>query len=288
MPGPPKLPPQPQRPIGMGHGPMPPNPTVTSSPRPSARIHDPLAEKKEEYKKKRAVVPTNINEKNYWQQVGNIFVYPLRKKILWSTLGATVFFTIMNFTLYVPFYGFIIGIMMGCYFIGCVVHIIQTAVSTEDENVFEWPDFLSWMDWFGTTLLFILAVMISYAPAFFYFKFFQRLDAVLIALGVMAMYINPMYILAISLVGGIESLNIINVFKAVKHTFIPYTLTVLFLAVLQAASVLTGMTPLIKIPVLGAFIKWFFSIYFLFVNMRFLGIFYRAHRLRLRWFEEEL
>ena len=231
-----------------------------------------------------------INPKNYWMYVGGIFAYPLRRNIFFATVGGTIFFTIINFTVWVPFYGFIISLMFGCYLIGCLVSIVNVAATKERDDVFEWPEFINWSDWFGTTILFILANIISALPAFLYLKYISHFsfDFVFFALVLMAVYIYPMFILTISLVGGFQSLNIFGVFIAIKQVFIPYTFTVLFFMFLQVLSAIVAYkVPLTGIPFWGNFFKWFISIYFMFITYRLLGIFYRAHRLKLNWFGEE-
>lgn len=230
---------------------------------------------------------SRVHEGNYWQQVPLIFAYPLRGPILSATVGATIFFAIMNVAMFAPFYGIVVTLMFLCYTIACMVSIIETAATTDREDLFDWPDFQDWFDWIGKGILFMLAWVISYAPAILYFVKLKSVDPILFILIAIGMYIAPMYTMAISLVGGLGSLNVINVFKAIGATFLPYTLTVICLGILQLISLMANFIPLMSIPIWGGLVKWFVFVYFLFVNMRLLGTFYKAHRLRLRWYGED-
>jgi len=145
-------------------------------------------------------------------------------------------------------------------------------------------------------ILFVLALVISYLPVFLYVKYVMAFNFfsgnlvhvfVLLGLLVIAGFINPMYTLSISLVGGFSSLNPVNVFKAIGHVFLPYFLTVIFIIFLQGLSVAAHVLPFKNIPLIGFFFKWFVNVYFLFVNFRLLGIFYKAHRQTLRWYGED-
>jgi len=234
------------------------------------------------------VVPTiDVHEKNYWQHLPRVFIYPVRGKILWATLGATVFFSIMNVAMFAPFYGFIVMIIFFCYSIACMVSIIETAATSDREDYFEWPDYQDWFDWIGKGILLVLANILCFAMAGAYFWFFKKIDILFFILVFFGGFIQPMYVMAIALVGGFSSLNIINVVKSVSYTLVPYTITLIFLILVQCLNFLIQMIPLLQIPIWGFLLKWFLFVYFMFVNMRTLGLFYRAHRLKLRWYGED-
>ncbi|HBR13977.1 MAG TPA: hypothetical protein DD723_00325 [Candidatus Omnitrophica bacterium] len=223
---------------------------------------------------------------NFWKEAPRVFIYPLRGNVLSASIGGTVFFTGINIAMYAPFYGIIACIMFVCYTIASMVKIIETAVTTEREDLYDWPDFLDWFDWVGKAILFLLAWGISYAPAIAYVVLLKRVDGWLFGLIGLGIFIAPMYTLSISLVGGFGSLNIINIFKSIAHTFFPYLATVIFWVLTQYLNFLAYYSPLTKIPMWGGVVRWFIFVYFLFVNMRLLGIFYKAHRLKLGWYGE--
>lgn len=233
------------------------------------------------------VPKTAINPQNYWSFVPRIFIYPFQGQVVFATAGGTIFFAIMNVAMYAPFYGLMVMIMSVCYLVACMVNIIETAVTVEREDVFDLPDFMTWFDWAGKVFLLAMSVVLCYGPAVAYLYWLKRPDPVLFALVGMGAFISPMYTLSIALVGGFESLNPVNIFKSIGYTFIPYVLTLIVLIFTQILSFLAGLIPLVHIPIWGGLFKWFFVVYFLFVNMRLLGIFYKAHRLRLRWYGED-
>lgn len=230
---------------------------------------------------------TALDEKNYWRHVPKVFIYPFRGQVIFAAIAGTVFFFIMGIAMLAPFYGFVVSLMFFCYLTACMVSIIETAVTVEREDVFDWPDFTFWIDWLGKAVLLILAWVICYGPAAAYVTHFKRLDAVFLILIVLGSFISPMYTLAIALVGGVSSLNIINILKSIGAAFGAYALTVLLLLVTQVLNLLVSRSPLTQIPIWGGVFQWFLFVYFLFVNMRLLGIFYKAHRLKLRWYGED-
>jgi hypothetical protein len=233
------------------------------------------------------VPKTAIHPQNYWRFVPRIFIYPFKGQVVFATVGGTVFFSIMNVAMYAPFYGLLVMVMFICYMVACMVNIIETAVTVEREDVFDLPDFTTWFDWIGKVFLLAMSVVLCYGPAVAYMYWLKRFDPVFFALIGMGAFISPMYTLSIALVGGFESLNPVNIFKSIGYTFVPYALTLIVLIFTQVLSFLTGLVPLVHIPIWGGLFKWFFVVYFLFVNMRLLGIFYKAHRLRLRWYGED-
>ncbi len=230
---------------------------------------------------------TALNEKNYWRYVLRIFIYPLQGHVIFATIGGTIFFTMMYVAMFVPFYGLIIAIMFFCYLAACMVSIIETAVTVEREDTFDWPDFMSWFDWIGKALLLMMSWAICYGPPVAYLLHFKQPDPLFFALVVIGGFIAPMYTLAVALVGGFSSLNIINIFKSIGRTFFPYLLTVILAMLIGILNLLIHRIPLTGIPVWGGVVRWFIFVYFLFVNMRLLGLFYKAHRLKLQWYGED-
>lgn len=228
-----------------------------------------------------------LNPRTYWMSIFSLFTYPFRKDVFFAWIGATVIACIIQVAMLAPFYGFAISIMMSIYFVGCIVSIVQTAVSPDKEDHFDWPDFTGWMDYFGTAILFILAYLIMFAPAVIYVWKLQRVDWIFFTLIGIGAFISPMYTLAIALVGGLASLNIVNIFKSIFHTFLPYIGTLIVQFFIGILNAVFYITPLAKIPVWGAVITTFIYIYFVFINFRLLGFFYRAHRHKLRWYGEE-
>ena len=98
--------------------------------------------------------------KAYLLSVPRIFMYPVRGKVLLSTLAATAMFYVFRIAMYAPFYGFFATIFAFCYLVACIVKIIETAVSQEREDVFDWPSFTEMVDWFGKAFLFLIGWLI--------------------------------------------------------------------------------------------------------------------------------
>ena len=226
--------------------------------------------------------------------IPKVFIYPVRGKVLLATIAASVMFYVFRVAMYAPFYGFFAMIFAFCYLVACIVKIIETAVREEREDVFDWPSFTEMVDWFGKAFLFLVGWLICHGTAFLIFANFIRYEetrmivvSVSVAFLIIGMFVYPMYILSMTLVGGTASLNIINIFKAINVTFVSYTLTSVLLIVTQLLSVWAHTIPAIGIPLFGGILKWFIFVYFLLVNMRLLGVFYKTHRLTLQWYGED-
>lgn len=198
---------------------------------------------------------TAVNARNYWCFVPRVFIYPFKGQVIFATIGGSVLFSIMNVAMFAPFYGFLAMIMFVCYFVACMVNIIETAVTVEREDVFDLPDFITWFDWVGKVFLLAMSVVLCYGPAVAYVHWLKRFDPVFFALIGMGAFISPMYTLSISLVGGLESLNPINIFKSIEYTFVPYVLTLVVLIFTQVLSFLTGLIPLVRITIWGGIVQ---------------------------------
>ena len=232
--------------------------------------------------------------KSFLQLVPRIFMYPLRGQVLLATVGASFVFYIIRIAMHAPFYGFLTMIMASCYLVACIVKIIETAVTVEREDVFDWPGFTEWVDWFGKAFLFLIGWLICHGTALLILFKFVRYEGIQffvvslsVGLFVIGVFVYPMYILSMSLVGGVASLNIVNIVKAIGTTFIAYTLTFFLLILTQILNGLAHLIPIIRIPFFGGIFGCFIFVYFLLVNMRLLGLFYKTHRLKLRWYGED-
>ena len=251
---------------------------------------------KEEYENLTNEEKNRLSEspvKLFLRSVPRIFIYPARGKVLLATMGASVMFYIFRVAMYAPFYGFFAMIFGFCYIVACIVKIIETAVTQEREDLFDWPSFTEMVDWFGKAFLFLVGWLICHGTAIVIFINLIRYEeirffvvALSVGLFVVGIFVYPMYILSMSLVGGAASLNIINIVKAINATFVSYALTFVILIFTQILSGLIRLIPILGIPFFGSILKWFIFVYFLLVNMRLLGIFYKTHRLKLRWFGE--
>lgn len=232
--------------------------------------------------------------KMFWNAFPRVFIYPFRPHVLLAAVAASVLFYVVRIAMYAPFYGFFATILAYVYLVACFVKIIETAVQQENEDTFDWPSFTEMVDWFGKGFLFLVGWLMCHVTAFIIFFNFIRFEptrlfvvALSVALLLIGMFVYPMVILSMSLVGGMASLNIINVFKAINSTYVAYVLLLVLLFLTQVLSGLTHMIPLIGIPLFGDLFKWFLFVYFMLVDMRLIGIFYKTHRTVLQWYGED-
>lgn len=232
--------------------------------------------------------------KMFWTAFPRVFIYPFRPQVLLAAVGASVVFYIVRIAMMAPFYGFFATIFAYVYLVACFIKIIETAVQQEKEGAFDWPSFTEMVDWFGKGFLFIIGWLMCHGTAFFLFFNLVRFEpirffvvALSVALLLIGMFVYPMVILSMSLVGGAASLNIINVFKAIGETYVAYVFLLFLLFMTQIFSGLTQMIPLTGVPLFGSIFKWFLFVYFMLVDMRLIGIFYKTHRTVLQWYGED-
>ena len=222
---------------------------------------------------------------SFWGSIPRIFIYPFLGKGRMLTIVGTLAFSLLAMAFMIPF-GWIFTVILSFYILALLIKIIEVSAFFEDEEYPDWPSIKDCLDWLGMAFLWIIATVMCYGPAFYYFMRLSEPNPLFWVVLAVGFYIHPMCILAVSLTRAVSSLNPFVIFISAFKTFIPYTITFLLWIIFSGMCYLVDITPLMSIPLFGQILKWFTFTYFIIINMRLLGIFYCVYKEELNWFAD--
>jgi len=221
-------------------------------------------------------VPTN-----FWFEVVYNFIYPFKGNGLMVMLAATGFFIIFELASKSIF---IIPIaILALYGLAYMKNVIEVSAFSYDSTPPGWPGFHNWLDWFTLAMTLFLAAVICFSPALLYFFKNTNLDFIFYSLLFFGLSMCPMYVLALSLTEQLSSLNPLLVLEAILRTFFPYCVVFILWVFLLSVRDFVQRSPFTHITGLGYFLEWFLFTYMLMVNLRTLGVFFRAYKKHLEW-----
>jgi hypothetical protein len=236
-----------------------------------------------------AISPTFYEEPSYYRQIPTVFGYPFNKSGIIMLVVGSVLFTVLDFLSAFSFY---IGMIGMAYLFAYMQKVISHSAQGDDE-IPPWPELSDfWNDILLPCLLFIGCFVVSLGPGLALI-FFGREDPAMVIggfvlLGLGALYF-PMALLAAAVTDNFLSLSPHVILPSIFRVFLPYVVTVLVLGMLASAGFgaqwfaeqMAGNDFALKAAVLLPL--GFLSLYLLTVEMRLLGLMFRAYRHRLGW-----
>jgi len=225
-----------------------------------------------------------FEEPSFYQSLPGAFAYPFKRNgIILLVLGALVFLVLE----FLSSYSWIITIITTGYLFAYMQKIIAHSAQGDD-GMPEFPEFGEW--WSDIILPFLLftgTFVVSFAPAIILF-FFARENpiftlAIIPAILFGAIYF-PMALLAVAVTDNFLGLSPHIVVPSMFRVFVPYVVACLMLGVLVGVRFGSSMAMVfVPVPVLPGIFLGFVSLYILVVEMRVLGLLFRAYRDRLGW-----
>lgn len=226
-------------------------------------------------------------EENFYSRLPSVFVAPFRGNGPIILIGGTIFFGLLNIAGFLPFIGLFVSVFGAGYMAAYLLSVITTS-ARGDEELPTWPDFTDfWNDIIQPCLLLAGTMALCLGPAIAYrvYAAFWP-DApewpywALLAAG--GFYL-PMALLGVALCDGLHGVNPLVGFRSIALVPGPYLVTCLVLGLLYGAGEL-GARLWSAVPIVGALVAGFVSLYLAVVQMRLLGTLYHANRDRLNWF----
>jgi hypothetical protein len=236
----------------------------------------------------RRVAPPVVPEPmSFFRGLPSALLYPLRTNGLLLLVIGSVVFLILEF---LSRYSGIISIIMTGYLFAYMQKIVAHSAQGEDEL----PDFPEFSEWWSDIilpfLLFVGTFAASFAPALaVYFLLRGTLDETgqwfaVGAAGLAGAVYFPMALMAVAVSDNFLALSPHIVVPSMFRVFLPYGVMLLALAALVGVRVGAHFAmEFIPVPMLPAVVLGFLSLYVLVVEMRILGLFFRAYRDRLGW-----
>ena len=227
------------------------------------------------------------------------FSYPFRGDGPMLLATGTVFFLLLRLPQLFSGTELIVGagavLILGVFGTGYLFNFAKTIVTSTVEDrsdLPDWPEFTDWIQDVCVPLGQLLGLLaFCFGPSVvlrFWHPDSDSLTAVLRggALAVGA-FLAPMAVLAVAMFDSAGALGPLFLIGSIRRTFRPYLVAVAIFGVVVGTEF--GLVPLVEvflpIPLLPALLGQFLSLYLLTVGMRVLGLFYRAHQDRLRWFK---
>jgi hypothetical protein len=236
-----------------------------------------------------AITPVLKEEPSFYRQIPATFVYPFNKSGSIMLIIGSILFVVLDFLGSFSFYLQIVGIG---YLFAFMQKIISHSAQGEDELP-PWPeltDFVS--DILLPSLMLAGVFVVSLAPGLL-LLFFGRDNPMLAVLAIPVFVIGalylPMALLAVAVSDNFLALSPHIVLPSMIKVFLPYAVTFIVLAVLSGVRIGAGigeaLVPIQEVPwkIAATLMMGFVSLYVLTVQMRILGLLFRAYRDRLGW-----
>jgi hypothetical protein len=238
----------------------------------------------------RTTAPTITPPPPFARQIRSAFGYPLHGDgLILLGAGAVFFFVVNVFAKHAAILGLLVSLAAAGYLIRYYQQILTTSATGRD-TMPDWPDFTDFGDLVSPIVQFLGTFAISFGPAIALNIFVApettwKAWAVPAALGAGCIYF-PMAFMAVAMADSLSALNPLVILPSILKIPGAYLAAVMVLVAGVAASwlgdaVLPRLLPVpIILPVLGQFI----GLYLATVEMRILGLLYRAKQDELGWF----
>jgi hypothetical protein len=235
-----------------------------------------------------AISPAIYEEPSFYRQLPGAFLYPFNKRGLLLLAIGSVFFLILAIALrFALFFKVLIAVFTYGYLFAYMQRIISASAQGEDE-VPDFPDVTEfWSDIILPFLLFTGTFVVSFVPPIVIAIFMRESEmfwyALLATIVVCALYF-PMALLAVAVTDNFLALSPHVVFPSILRVFVPYIVSCLLLALLVAIGFgVEWAMDFVPVPFVPSVVVEFVSLYLLVVEMRILGLLFRAYRDRLGW-----
>jgi len=226
----------------------------------------------------------------FWKDLGTMFSYPLAKRGTTVILAGAALFAVLSS---VPVFGGLLCLVFVYpYLIAYMLNIIRY-VGDGEEQMPGWPEvsdlwesillpafrvfFASAICYLPVVILFIIAVRFSIP--------FASLSFLFVIFFVLGTIYYPIALISVALFeNGLAPLNIPVLIKAIVKMKWDYFLAILSMFIVQIIAFFVNQIFQLQIPIVGVFIFWVVTIYFVTLQMYILGNIYYVHEDDLDWF----
>lgn len=226
----------------------------------------------------------------FWKNLGTVFSYPLAKKGTTVILvGAALFAVLSSFPLVGPL---ICLIFVYPYLIAYMLNIIRY-VGDGKEQMPGWPEVSDlWESIFLPAFRVFFAFAVCYLPVVILFVIAAKFSLSLSSLSflfviffVLGTLYFPIALISVAIYeNGLAPLNFPVLIKAIIRMKWDYFLAVLSMFIVDLIAFFVNQVLQLRIPLIGLFIFWVVTIYFVTVQMYILGNIYYVHEDDLNWF----
>lgn len=213
--------------------------------------------------------------------------YPLAGAGPYVILGGTVFLALMHLVVKFPILGALYALVTIGYLSAYMVQIVRTSADGKSSPP-DWPEFGHW----GHILvpLFYLAstLAVSFSPAILYLVASDRggdQSIVFWALSALGVVYFPMAFLALAMTNLTRAIAPIFVVPSIFRVWRHYLVACVLMALAYGFSYLARTFAVETLPIIGSLMSHAFSVYFMLLEMRIIGILFLTHEEELNWFD---
>ena len=234
--------------------------------------------------------------RSFLSLLGDAFVFPFIGKGTWMIIAGAVFFTITQIIAILSCFGFILTFSVAGYLAAYMFKVVG-AVARGDQEPPSWPDITSFYeDIFRPFILVVGTFAFCFAPCIVYLIVLLRTQGwaamsalegipAFVALAVVGLAYLPMALLAVALYDSFAGLSPLLVIRSIVRVTPAYAVACGFLLIAIIVRYVLA-TLFLWIPVVRLLLDNVVSLYFLMCEMYILGILYRVHEKKLKWFEK--
>jgi len=229
----------------------------------------------------------------FWQNFVAVVRYPFAKQGIIVILAGAILFTILDLLSMLPLIGFLFFIIQFFivfpYILAYMLKIIRSTANGRRELP-DWPEFSDyWESIYRPFVQIFFTLSVSFIPVLFVLILpllgIPELLVLLPVCIILGIIYFPMALIAVAIYDNIWSpLNVSlilgSIWKVKKH----YFLALLTIGIFIFIEYIIRLFVLGQIPIVGPFIHWMITLYFIAVQMYILGNVYYINRAKLRWF----
>lgn len=218
---------------------------------------------------------------NFFALAGGAFAYPFMGSSIFFLICGTVAYVFLDF---VSSFSLYLKVIFGGYTAAFSFNLCQSTAQNPNEPP-SWPDVTEMLGDIITPFIQVTGVsLVCFGPAIFALFYGKILLALLLA--ILGGLYFPMAMLALSMFDSLVSINPLVVIPAIVKVPLEYLLVcVVFGALfLFRFACETYLNSVISVPFVPSMAAGLFSLYFLMVEMRLLGLLFYAKKDRFGWF----
>ena len=232
-----------------------------------------------------AVAPSEIVEASFYQQIPATFAYPFKGNGVFMMAIGSILFVLINFA---SQFSLLIWALMIGYAALYAQGIIQASAQGDGRGP-EWPDVGGSVRTalFVACFQYIATILVCFLPLLLLMLFADETQTwvgfgILGSIAVGFIYL-PMALLAVGILDSVVAVNPTLLLPAIFRTPAACVTTLALQALLIGLA--AGLEMLIStiLPFLPGLVSSAFSLYFLTVSVRLLGVFYHSNRYQIGW-----
>jgi len=233
----------------------------------------------------------DIPPQSFIELLPGVLSYPFKGSGVYLLIAGALFFSLLDFLLLVPIFGFLIAILVSGYMSAFMMKIISSSAGGQEE-VPDWPDFTDFRDDILRPLFLLLVTLVfCFLPAIVYLSVIGVNSPwsvlPLIALIIIGLLYMPMGLIGVSTSDSVRALNPAIVIPSILKVTRGYLITCTALFLIVIISGIVEMFLIMPIALFSTVISKFISFYFFIIEIRIIGLLYYANKERLSWFGED-